>query len=205
MFSPFIQGFGTGAGLIVAIGAQNAFVLSQAVRKNHHLAVAAVCILCDALLITAGVAGVGTLVAQSPVLGKWTAIGGAAFLFWYGLNALRSAFRGGSLHVGDAAERGLGRTLAATLAVTLLNPHVYLDTTVLLGGVSGQFAGMGRYVFGAGAATASVAWFLSLCLFGRLLAPVFVRPAAWRILDGLVCAVMWSIAAGLVLSEVRWV
>lgn len=198
MLTPFLQGFGTGGGLIVAIGAQNAFVLSQAVRKSHHVPVAALCILCDAVLITAGVAGVGALVAKSPVLARWTALGGAAFLFWYGLNALRSALRGNALQTRRDQGAALGKTLLATLAVTLLNPHVYLDTVVLLGGVSGQFPGAGRYVFGAGAVAASFLWFTILCLFGRALAPVFTRPAAWRVLDGLVCAVMWTIAAALI-------
>ena len=200
MLTPFIQGFGTGGGLIVAIGAQNAFVLSQAVRKNHHLPVAALCILCDAVLIAAGVAGVGGLIAKNPGLARWTAFGGAAFLFWYGANALRSALRGGALQTRQDQGATLGKTLLATLAVTLLNPHVYLDTVVLLGGVSGQFPGAGRYIFGAGAATASLAWFMTLCLFGRALAPAFTRPAAWRVLDGLVCAVMWTIAAALVVG-----
>jgi len=197
MLTPFLQGFGTGGGLIVAIGAQNAFVLSQAVKKNHHIPVAALCILCDAVLITAGVAGIGAVVAGNPALARVTAIGGAAFLFWYGLNALRSALRGGALQTRQDQSAALGKTLLAALAVTLLNPHVYLDTVVLLGGVSGQFPGAGRYIFGVGAVAASFTWFTILCLFGRALAPVFTRPAAWRVLDGLVCAVMWTIAAAL--------
>lgn len=197
MLMPFFQGFGVGGGLIVAIGAQNAFVLTQSVRRNHAWAVALLCSLCDALLIGAGVAGMGAAVAASPLLGRVAAWAGAAFLFWYGLGALRSALRGGRLDVGAQGPAGLGATLAATLAVTLLNPHVYLDTVVMLGSLSGQFPGPGRYVFGAGAACASLSWFLGLGLGGRLLAPVFTRPAAWRALDALVCATMWGIGAGL--------
>jgi len=198
MLAAFSQGFGVGGGLIVAIGAQNAFVLSQSVRRNHAFAVALLCSLCDALLIGAGVAGLGAAVAASPALGRIAAWGGAAFLFWYGLGALRSLLRGGQLDPAAQPPASLRATLAATLAVTLLNPHVYLDTVVLLGSLSGQFPGSGRYLFGAGAACASLVWFLALGLGGRLLAPAFTRPAAWRVLDALVCATMWAIGAGMV-------
>jgi L-lysine exporter family protein LysE/ArgO len=197
MLMPFFQGFGVGGGLIAAIGAQNAFVLTQSVRRNHAWAVALLCSLCDALLIGAGVVGMGAAVAANPLLGRVAAWGGAAFLFCYGLGALRSALRGGRLDAGGRGPTGLGPTLAATLAVTLLNPHVYLDTVVMLGSLSGQFPGPGRYAFGAGAACASLSWFLALGLGGRLLAPVFARPGAWRTLDALVCATMWTIGAAL--------
>jgi len=186
-----------GGGLIVAIGAQNAFVLTQGVRRNHHLAVAALCILCDGLLIGLGVTGVGTVVATNPTLGLAAAWGGAAFLGWYGLGALRAALRGGSMETRREVEQGLKRTLALTLAVTLLNPHVYLDTVILMGSVSGQFAGTARYVFGLGALAASTTWFLALSLGGQILAPLFSRDLTWRILDGAVCLTMWSIAAAL--------
>lgn len=191
----FLQGMGTGAGLIIAIGAQNAFVLSQGVRKEHNWLVAAVCSLCDGLLIFFGAAGVGTLVAQHPLLRELAGWGGAAFLFYYGCRALYSAIHGGSL---EAEEGCVGQTrltvLAATLAVTLLNPHVYLDTIVLIGGISGQFADSGRYLFALGASSASLLWFFSLSLCGALLAPVFKKPLAWRLLDGGVCLTMWAIA-----------
>jgi L-lysine exporter family protein LysE/ArgO len=186
-----------GGGLIVAIGAQNAFVLTQGVRRNHHLAVAALCILCDGLLIGLGVTGVGTVVASNPTLGLVAAWGGAAFLAWYGLGALRSALRGGSMETRQEVEQGLKRTLALTLAVTLLNPHVYLDTVVLMGSVSGQFQDTARYIFGLGAFAASFTWFLCLSLGGQILAPLFSRDLTWRILDGAVCLTMWSIAASL--------
>ncbi|HKI80554.1 MAG TPA: LysE/ArgO family amino acid transporter [Pseudodesulfovibrio sp.] len=195
--TPFIQGYAMGGGLIVAIGAQNAFVLTQGVRRNHHLAVAALCILCDGLLIGLGVTGVGTVVATNPTLGLAAAWGGAAFLGWYGLGALRAALRGGSMETRREVEQGLKRTLALTLAVTLLNPHVYLDTVILMGSVSGQFAGTARYVFGLGALAASTTWFLALSLGGQILAPLFSRDLTWRILDGAVCLTMWSIAAAL--------
>jgi len=192
-----MQGFGVGGGLIVAIGAQNAFVFSQGVRRNHALAIALTCSLCDALLIVAGVTGVGALVASSPVLGRWAALGGAVFLGWYGLGAFRAMVRGGRLAEGEGEQQSLRAVLAATLAVTLLNPHVYLDTVVMLGGISGQYPGTSRYAFGAGAATASLAWFLALGLGARLLAPVFTKPEAWRVLDGAVCVTMWGIAVAM--------
>lgn len=198
--TPFFQGFAMGGGLIVAIGAQNAFVLTQGVRRNHHLAVAGVCILCDALLIGLGVSGVGALVTASPMLGTGAAWGGAAFLAWYGLGALRSAIRGNTLAADTESGMSLGRTLALTLAVTLLNPHVYLDTVVLMGSLSGRFEGMGRYVFGLGAVGASCVWFTTLSLGGGLLAPLFRRPLTWRVLDSLVCLTMWTIAASLIRS-----
>ncbi|WP_319541484.1 LysE/ArgO family amino acid transporter [uncultured Pseudodesulfovibrio sp.] len=196
--TPFIQGFGMGGGLIVAIGAQNAFVLTQGVRRNHHLAVAALCTLCDALLIALGVTGVGTVVASNPTLGSIAAWGGAAFLAWYGFTALRSAMKGGSLNTKEETGKGLKHTLMLTMAVTLLNPHVYLDTIILMGSISGQFMVPDRYVFGMGAATASLLWFFTLSLGGQVLAPLFRRDFTWRILDSVVCLTMWTIAATLI-------
>lgn len=199
--TPFISGFGMGGGLIVAIGAQNAFVLTQGVRRNHHLAVALLCAVCDAILIGLGVTGVGSVVASNPTLGSIAAWGGAAFLIWYGLGAFRAALKGGSLETGGEMGRTLQRTLMLALAVTLLNPHVYLDTIVLMGSVSGQFPVPDRYVFGMGAATASCAWFFLLSLGGQMLAPVFRRDVTWRVLDGVVCLTMWTIAASLIRAE----
>lgn len=191
-----------GGGLIIAIGAQNAFVLTQGVRKNHHLSVAAVCILCDGLLIALGVTGVGTMVATNPTLALIAAWGGAAFLSWYGLNALLAAIKGGSLRVEEEAGKTLRQTLLLTLAVTLLNPHVYLDTVVLMGSISGQFVAPDRYFFGMGAFAASTLWFLSLSLGGQILAPLFKKDITWRIMDIFICLTMWSIAASLIWSIV---
>lgn len=196
--TPFIQGFGMGGGLIVAIGAQNAFVLTQSVRRNHHLAVALLCIICDGLLIALGVTGVGSMVASNPTLAQGAALGGAAFLSWYGFNSFMSAVRGGTLEEGDQTGKTLKHTLILTLAVTLLNPHVYLDTIVLMGSVSGQFATPDRYVFGLGAFVASFCWFVILSLGGQMLAPAFKREITWRFLDGFVCLTMWAIAASLI-------
>lgn len=192
-----------GGGLIVAIGAQNAFVLTQGVRRNHHLAVAALCTLCDGILIAFGVTGVGTAVASNPTLGQVAAWGGAAFLIWYGLMAFKAVLKGGSLDEDETTAKTLRHTLTLTLAVTLLNPHVYLDTIVLMGSVSGQFPTPERYLFGAGAFMASFTWFTVLSLGGQMLAPAFKRDITWRLLDGLVCLTMWGIAASLIHSALN--
>lgn len=202
MTASFLQGFGIGGGLIVAIGAQNAFVLSQGVRRNHHLVIAAICIICDAIFITAGVAGFGSVIAASTTLSHWVAWGGAGFLFVYGLGSLRSALKGGRLDTNDQAVRSLRAAIIATLAVTLLNPHFYLDTVVLLGSVSSQFQGDHRLYFWTGAVSASTLWFISLSLGGQMLAPLFRKQISWRILDTLVCATMWTIAGSLVMHGI---
>ena len=199
MIAPFLQGFGAGGGLIVAIGAQNAFVLSQGVRGNHHVTIALICILCDAIFITAGIAGIGGTVSANPALAQWVAWGGAGFLFVYGCGSLRSAVRGGSLETCDRATLSLGAAILTTLAVTLLNPHFYLDTVILLGGISSRFHGEHRLLFWAGAVSASTLWFICLSLGGQILAPIFRKQLSWRILDTLVWATMWTIAASLVM------
>lgn len=202
MIAPFLQGFGTGGGLIVAIGAQNAFVLSQGVRRNHHLIIAMLCILCDAIFITAGVIGFGRAISASAILSRLVAWGGACFLFVYGVGSLRSALRGGRLDAASPSVGSLRAVIIATLAVTLLNPHFYLDTVVLLGSVSSQFQGESRLYFWTGAVSASTLWFLSLSLGGQMLAPLFRKPMAWRVLDSLVCATMWTIAGSLIVHGV---
>ncbi|WP_320170318.1 LysE/ArgO family amino acid transporter [Maridesulfovibrio sp.] len=194
---PYLQGLGTGAGLIIAIGAQNAFVLSQSIRKNNHLIICLVCSLCDAVLISLGVLGTGDLVASNPMLLKPAAWGGAAFLAWYGLGSFRSAIKGGSLVAENDTETGLRSLIMLTLAITLLNPHVYLDTVVMLGSMSGQYAGEGRYAFGLGAISASFLWFFSLGLGGQALAPLFRKQSTWRVLDIVIGITMWAIAANL--------
>jgi L-lysine exporter family protein LysE/ArgO len=193
------QGFALGAGLIVAIGAQNVFVLTQGARGHRPWLVAGVCAGCDGLLIAAGVGGVGAVAAASPGLTTVLTLCGAAFLLAYGLRALHSALRGESLGLDeDAPAPTLRAILLTALGVSLLNPHALLDTVVLIGGLSSRLNGPGRLSFGLGAALASVCWFFSLSLGGRALAPVLRRPGAWRVLDGLVCLTMWGLAAGLV-------
>lgn len=190
----FFQGMGTSAGLIVAIGAQNAFVLSQGVRKQYHWLVATICTICDGLLILVGASGVGTAVANNQLLQNIAGWGGALFLFWYGLRSLRSALRSGRLETVQASFVSRRAVVAATLAVTLLNPHVYLDTILLLGSISGQYDGAGRLHFAIGACLASLVWFYCLSLGGVVLSPVLRKPAAWRVLDVVICATMWTIA-----------
>ena len=199
-------GFGLGAGLIVAIGAQNAFVLRQGIRREHVLAVVVTCVACDWALITLGALGSGSVIARFPLVTTLAAWGGAAFLGVNGAMALRSALRPGTLEAADAPQRPTTTTasaIGATLGVSLLNPHVYLDTIVLIGGIAAQYEFALRGWFAMGAGIASLAWFSAIGFGARLLAPVFHKPAAWRILDLFVAGVMWWIAATLVLGQLR--
>lgn len=202
MSLPFLQGFAVSGGLIIAIGAQNAFVLSQGVRRNYPLTIALICACMDSVLIVLGISGTGRMVAANPLLGQIAAWGGALFLLCYGAIAFRSAWRGGTLEANGGEINSLGVVITTTLALTLLNPHVYLDTIVLLGGISGQFPADQRLMFGVGAILASFVWFFSLSLGAGLLAPLFRKPSAWRFLDGFVCLTMWSIAVSLVWGQV---
>lgn len=197
-----LQGFGLGAGLIIAIGAQNAFVLKQGLKGRHVFATAAVCALCDLALIALGVGGLGAVVASSDALAAAPTWGGAAFLFLYGLRSFRSAARPGALEAeGDATgPAGLHAAALTALALSLLNPHVYLDTVVLVGSVGARYPGVERLAFAAGAMLASLAWFLGLAYGARRLAPLFASPRAWRVLDVLVGCVMWAIGASLALD-----
>jgi L-lysine exporter family protein LysE/ArgO len=192
-----IAGFGLGLSLILAIGAQNAFVLRQGIRRSHVFAVCLTCALSDALLIAAGVAGFGTLAQAAPWIEPVMRWGGALFLIAYGARALLSAWRGGAvLMVEGGAVEALGPVLATCLALTWLNPHVYLDTVVLLGSVAAQYED--RLSFALGAMTASFVFFFTLGFGARRLAPLFARPQAWRVLDLGVGLLMWVIAAALI-------
>ncbi|WP_199098856.1 LysE/ArgO family amino acid transporter [Dyella sp. ASV21] len=202
MFSTaYLAGLGAGAGLIIAIGAQNAFVLRQGLQRRHVGAVVLVCIVADISLILLGVAGIGLMVKEQPGLLQWLRFAGAAFLSAYGVFALRRAWQGesGLQPTGEAAA-SRGRVVLACLAFTLLNPHVYLDTVVLLGSLSTHYDGDGRWVFAGGAATASVLWFLALGYGARLLLPVFRSPLAWRVFDVAVAVFMLTLAALLILQ-----
>jgi L-lysine exporter family protein LysE/ArgO len=192
-----IEGFLLGASLIVAIGAQNVFVLKQGLLRSHVFVVALTCALADATLIAAGVAGLGSLVRAVPgILPAVTALG-AVFLAAYGARAARRAIMGASIAASADAGRSLRSVLATCLALTFLNPHVYLDTVVLIGAVSARHPPPLNVAFGAGAALASAAWFYALAYGARLLAPLFSRPLAWRLLDGAITLVMWTIAGRL--------
>ncbi|MER7330273.1 MULTISPECIES: LysE/ArgO family amino acid transporter [unclassified Micromonospora] len=191
-------GFSLSIALIAAIGAQNAFVLRQGLRREHVLPVVAVCAASDALLISVGIAGMGTATAEHPAVLTAVRWLGAAFLLGYGVLAARRALRPGALSPADRPPATLGATLLACLAFTYLNPHVYLDTVLLLGGVARQHPH--HWVFGAGAAVASVVWFTAIGVAAHRLAPVLARPTAWRIVDGVVALVMTALAAGLLLG-----
>ena len=198
METAFLKGFATSAALIVAIGAQNAFVLRCGLKREHVLAVVLVCALSDALLIALGVAGLGTLVQGSPRLLLLARYGGALFLGVYGALAARRALHGESLTATDTAPMTLAAALATCLAFTYVNPHVWLDTVVLLGAIASPLPADQRISFGIGATSASFAWFFALGFGARLLRGVFARPVAWKILDATIALVMWAIALSLI-------
>lgn len=194
----FLKGMGLGGSLIVAIGSQNAYLLKQALKREFVLSCIAVCVICDVVLIGMGVAGMGKLIVEAPALLFWIKIAGAGFLFWYGLRAARSALNPGVLKAEESNPVGDRRAvIAAMLAFSLLNPHVYLDTVVLLGSIGGQQPGNGRLYFALGAMLASFLWFGGLGLGARYLTPIFARPRAWQILDGVIAVVMWALAISL--------
>lgn len=196
MWQSYSNGLLVAAGLIIAIGAQNAFVLAQSLRREHHLSVAALCVLCDALLMTAGVFGLASALAQSPQLLAIVRWGGIAFLLWYAAQALHRACSPQSL---AQPEQGVPRSrravLLAALAVTLLNPHVYLDTVLLIGSLGAQQAVPGAYALGA--ASASLLWFATIALGAARLAPWLARPTTWRLIELGVAAMMLAVAVQL--------
>jgi L-lysine exporter family protein LysE/ArgO len=194
MLTAILSGFFLGGSLIIAIGAQNAFVLRQGLLRQHVLPLVLFCAASDAALILLGVAGFGEAIKTAPSLLKAVTWGGAAFLFWYGFIAFRRAMSTNALETGQGAGMSLKAALAQGAAFTWLNPHVYLDTVVLVGGISTTF-GDNRWWYALGAATASFAWFFALGYGARLLIPVFQRPTAWRVLDILIGCVMWGLAA----------
>lgn len=203
-FAAALAGFLASAGLIIAIGSQNAFVLRQGLLQRHVGLVVATCALADIALIVCGVAGVGALVREWPMLLQALRFGGAAFLAIYGLMAARRAWRGsGSLAPGTEAEKSGRRVLLACLAFTFLNPHVYLDTMILLGSLSTQYPGPTRWAFAAGACLASAAWFTTLGYGSRLLLPIFRSAGAWRVLDGFVAVFMLSLSSLLLLRPLQ--
>ena len=195
----FAQGLVLSFGLIVAIGAQNAFVLRQGLRREHVGSVVLFCAAADAVLITAGVFGMAQALADRPQLAQALALAGALFLAWYGWTALLRLRRAAHLHPGDASD-GLqrGAAVAQAAAFTLLNPHVYLDTVLLMGSIGAQQPGALQGWFVAGASAASMAWFTLLGFGARWLAPWFSRPRAWQVLDGLIGMTMWLLSALLV-------
>ncbi len=198
---PFISGLGLCAGLIMAIGSQNAHVLRTGLRREHVGITVLACIVIDAALISLGVAGMGTLVQASPVLLALARWGGAAFLLWYGIRSWRAVFAGATLdHASGGARIGAGRALISVVALSLLNPHVYLDTVVLIGAIGGAFAPEQRPAFALGAASASALWFCALGYGATRLAPWFARPIAWKCIDGLTGTTMLAMSAAVALG-----
>lgn len=199
----FLTGFAIGGGLIMAIGAQNAFILRQGLIRQHVLPLVLFCAISDTILIIAGVAGLGTLIQSSPTAVRTVSIGGAMFLAWYGWQAFQRSKTPQSLEIVTADTPTLTRALALCAAFTWANPHVYLDTVALVGSLSAPFVGDARIAYTVGAATASFVWFFSLGYGARLLTPLFAKPAAWRALDLLIAAVMWLIAISLLWSVLK--
>ena len=189
MLTPLLIGFATGLTLIVAIGAQNAFILRQGIRREHVLPVVAVCTVSDVALMAAGVAGFGALITAHPQVVTLARFGGAAFLIVYGMLAARRAWRPSGLTPSQAGPSRLAGVVLTCLAFTFLNPHVYLDTVVLIGALSNEHRD-GRWLFGVGAAVASAVWFTTLGFGAGRLRGLFARPTAWRILDGLIAVTM---------------
>ena len=192
-----VLGFATTLTLIAAIGAQNAFVLRQGIRGEHVMPVVALCAVSDLVLIFAGIAGFGALIAAHPDIVVIAKYGGVVFLIGYGLLAARRAMKPGTLTPSDTAPARLAGVLATCLALTFLNPHVYLDTVILLGALANEHQD-GRWLFGVGAVTASVVWFTGLGFGAKRLSRFFATARTWRILDGLIATMM--IALGVVLA-----
>ena len=185
-----LLGFGTMMTLIVAIGAQNAFVLRQGLRRHAVAQVVAVCAISDAILVAVGVAGFGAIVKAFPAAITIAAVVGGIFLLGYGFLAARRAFSPSALNAGTETNT---RPVLTALALTWLNPHVYLDTVLLLGSIAA-----GRWLFGVGAVTASITWFVALGFGARLLSPLFAKPRSWRVLDGLIAVVMITLGVTLI-------
>lgn len=191
----FVQGLALSLGLIVAIGAQNAFVLRQGLRREHVVSIVLFCAAVDAVLIAAGVFGMAQALGEQPGLTHALALAGAVFLAYYGWQAWCRARQPHRLQASaDAVAMGRGAALAQAAAFTLLNPHVYLDTVLLVGSIGAQQAAPLRAWFVAGASTASLVWFCALGMGARWLAPLFARPRAWQVLDALIAFTMWVLA-----------
>ncbi len=199
MHSPLIVGFFASFALIAAIGAQNAFVLRQGIRREHVLPVVAMCTMADIALIALGIAGVGAVISAHPSALTVARFGGAAFLVGYGLLAAKRAWQPAALTPSEAAPARLAEVLVTCAAMTFLNPHVYLDTVVLLGALANEHRDQ-RWLFGVGAITASAVWFTGLGLGARRLAGLFSTPNTWRVLDCLIATTMIGLGVSLLVS-----
>ena len=200
MLHTYLQGFAIGLSLIVAIGAQNAFVLKQGLKKQAVFWVCFVCALSDSILVVLGITGFATVIQLYPELVGFAKWAGAVFLVWYGLQHAIQAFQANqSLHASSQNEIQLSKIIIVCLALTWLNPHVYLDTVVLIGSISTQFEQTKLY-FALGVITASWLFFFSLGYGARVLIPVFANPKAWKVLDVVIALIMWSIAISLIMT-----
>ena len=198
----FLPGFFAGLGLIVAIGAQNAFVIRQGLTRQHVFVVVAICAIADAALIALGIAGLGAIIQGLPWLLEGVRWFGVAYLTWFGIKSVRSAFKNEVMDISGAQTTSLKKVVAAVLGFTLLNPHVYLDTVILLGSISNQFA-EDRWVFGLGAMTASIVWFSSIGFGAKAASRFMSKPIFWRVLDSLIAVVMFSIAFYLAFAKLN--
>jgi len=196
----FLPGFFASLGLIVAIGAQNAFVIRQGLKRQHVLAVVAICALADAALIALGIAGLGAIIQGVPWLLESVRWFGVAYLTWFGIKSVRSAFQNQTMDTSGNEAGSLKKAVLAVLGFTFLNPHVYLDTVILLGSISNQFA-EDRWIFGFGAMTASVVWFSTIGFGARAASRFMSKPIFWRVLDSLIAIVMFAIALYLVFAK----
>ncbi|MCX8639069.1 amino acid transporter [Gilliamella sp. B3172] len=202
MISEIMRGALISASLIIAIGAQNLFVLKQGLLKNHIFFVSAICFICDFTLMSIGILGVGSFISANPLITNILAILGAIFLIWYGYNAFKSALKGTSsmqVESQDNKNNSLMKVVLATLAVTLLNPHVYLDTVVIVGGIAGTLSSEQKMAFLIGAVCVSFLWFFGIGYGARLLTPLFKQKRMWVILDCIVGLVMFYIAYRLIM------
>jgi L-lysine exporter family protein LysE/ArgO len=198
----FLPGFLAGLSLIVAIGAQNAFVIRQGLSRQHVFVVVAICAIADAALIALGIAGLGAIIQGLPWLLEGVRWFGVAYLTWFGIRSVRSAFKNDVMDVSGAQTTSLKKVVAAVLGFTLLNPHVYLDTVILLGSISNQFA-EDRWVFGFGAMTASIVWFSAIGFGARAASRFMSKPIFWRVLDSMIAAVMFTIAFYLAFAKLN--
>ncbi len=200
-FLPFVQGIGIGASMIIPIGAQNSFVLNQAIKRNYHLMAAAICVICDICLMALGVFGGGQLIASNDIAFTLITWGGILFLFGYGLLSFKTVlWPSASKDASSNEQKSLKVVVITTLAVTLLNPHVYLDTVVILGSVGGQFVGNEKIAFAIGLMLASVMWFTALATGAAKMSHLLSQPKIKRGIDFVVGIIMWGIA-GMLFSD----
>jgi L-lysine exporter family protein LysE/ArgO len=198
----FLPGFFAGLGLIVAIGAQNAFVIRQGLSRQHVFVVVAICAIADASLIALGIAGLGAIIQGLPWLLEGVRWFGVAYLTWFGIKSVRSAFKNEAMDTSGTQTTSLKKAVLAVLGFTFFNPHVYLDTVILLGSISNQFAD-DRWIFGLGAMTASIVWFSAIGFGARAASRFMSKPIFWRVLDSLIAVVMFSIAFYLAFAKLN--